>query len=69
MLARLLPEEEVVGLRYLFREMDANCDGVLTLAELRDAVSNKGLSLPDEQVDHLLLIFQFSPCGLFSLYL
>eukprot|EP00955_Chlamydomonas_euryale_P021513 227506-Chlamydomonas_euryale.AAC.1 len=49
-LARMLPDEEVEGLRNLFRQMDTNADGVLTLAELRGAISNKGLSLPMEQV-------------------
>ncbi|KAG1671375.1 hypothetical protein FOA52_011872 [Chlamydomonas sp. UWO 241] len=53
-LARLLPEEELVGLRNLFREMDANGDGVLTLVELRDAISTKGLSLPEAQAKSLL---------------
>jgi hypothetical protein len=53
-LARLLPEEEIMGLRNLFREMDANGDGVLTLLELQDAISTKGLSLPDAQAKSLL---------------
>lgn len=36
---------QVVGLLKIFKEMDTNGDGVLTLAELREALSGKGLKI------------------------
>ncbi|KAG1676954.1 hypothetical protein FOA52_014830 [Chlamydomonas sp. UWO 241] len=53
-LAAFLPEEEVVGLLALFTEMDANNDGVLTLAELQHAILSKGIRLPDKVARRLL---------------
>ncbi|GAX73140.1 hypothetical protein CEUSTIGMA_g593.t1 [Chlamydomonas eustigma] len=53
-LASLLPEEEVVGLRNLFMEMDTDGDGLLTLAELHAAIRAKGVNILGSQAKELL---------------
>ncbi|KAG1660138.1 hypothetical protein FOA52_003798 [Chlamydomonas sp. UWO 241] len=53
-LARFLPEEEVIGLLRLFKEMDTDGDGVLSVAELRQALALKGFPIPQDQARALL---------------
>ena len=49
LIASFLPEEEVVGLRNMFVEMDTNGDGVLTVSELHEALKAKGVNLLESQ--------------------
>lgn len=47
-LAAMLPEEEVMGLAAIFKAMDADGDGVLSLRELRDALAGRGVVVTDK---------------------
>ena len=42
LIATYLPDEEVHGLRKIFEEMDKDCDGVLSVSELHQALMFKG---------------------------
>lgn len=53
-LAQLLPAEEVVGLLKIFKEMDTDDNGVLTLAELSAAFQKKGVLSAPEHAQVLL---------------
>ncbi|KAL6748042.1 kinase-like domain-containing protein [Haematococcus lacustris] len=53
-LASLLPEEEVEGLMQVFISMDKDGDGVLSLRELRDALTQRGISTTDKTAKLLL---------------
>ncbi|KAF5837174.1 hypothetical protein DUNSADRAFT_4734 [Dunaliella salina] len=46
--ATYLPEEEVVGLLTLFRHMDTDKDGVVSMEELCRALEQRGVHVPDE---------------------
>ncbi|GAX77057.1 hypothetical protein CEUSTIGMA_g4503.t1 [Chlamydomonas eustigma] len=48
-LARFLPEEEVIGLRNMFREIDTDKNGVISFAELNEALNSKGLAQAQAQ--------------------
>eukprot|EP00955_Chlamydomonas_euryale_P106349 365699-Chlamydomonas_euryale.AAC.4 len=48
-LAKMLPEEEVAGLRSLFCDMDADHDGRVTARELYDALRARGVRILWEQ--------------------
>eukprot|EP00798_Chlamydomonas_sp_ICE-L_P012168 gene12168-15284_t len=53
-LASCLPEEEVIGLLTLFRDMDEDGDGVLTTEELRQALDHKGIKMSAKQAHALV---------------
>ncbi|KAG1660128.1 hypothetical protein FOA52_003788 [Chlamydomonas sp. UWO 241] len=53
-LASFLPPEEVLGLLSIFRAMDADGNGLITLTEMQGALHRKGLRLPDDQAKTML---------------
>mmetsp|Transcript_5953 Transcript_5953/g.10696 ORF Transcript_5953/g.10696 Transcript_5953/m.10696 type:complete len:620 (+) Transcript_5953:104-1963(+) len=46
-IASQLSEESIDALRALFMGMDANCDGTLTLLEIREGLTKAGVDMPD----------------------
>mmetsp|Transcript_24682 Transcript_24682/g.53878 ORF Transcript_24682/g.53878 Transcript_24682/m.53878 type:complete len:930 (+) Transcript_24682:237-3026(+) len=53
-LATYLPEEEVVGLLNIFKSMDTDSNGTVTLKEFEAALHAKGINLPEKQTKALL---------------
>lgn len=53
-LAAYLPEEEVVGLANIFRSMDVDGDGVLSMRELRQGLMSRGVHMNDKHAKLLL---------------
>jgi len=46
-IATQLSEERIDALRAMFMAMDTNCDGTLSLPEIRDGLTKAGVALPD----------------------
>uniref|UniRef100_A0A7S3R7M0 Calcium-dependent protein kinase n=2 Tax=Dunaliella tertiolecta TaxID=3047 RepID=A0A7S3R7M0_DUNTE len=50
----MLPDIEVVGLRELFKSIDADKSGHITFGELQDALKAKGFVLPSQELANLM---------------
>lgn len=54
MVAGNLPHAQIEGLRRIFQQFDRDHNGTITVAELREAMKNKGLELPADEVEELI---------------
>lgn len=53
-LATYLPEEEVIGLWQVFKDMDRDGDGLLTLKELQQGLADRGVHITDANAKLML---------------
>jgi calcium-dependent protein kinase len=56
MVARELPASEVEGLRTMFKEMDADGNGVITIDEMRKALRKMGSMLPRTELEEIMAV-------------
>ena len=54
MIAGCLSEEEIMGLKAMFKNMDADNSGTITLEELKQGLSNQGDKLSEYEVKQLM---------------
>lgn len=53
-IAGCLSEEEIRGLKEMFKSMDADNSGTITVDELRRGLANKGTKLSEAEVQQLM---------------
>ncbi len=51
-----LPETEIMGLRQMFKSIDADGSGTITVAELRHALKAKGTLIPEADITRLVCV-------------
>jgi len=57
-----LSEEEIRGLKEMFKSMDTDNSGTITLEELKQGLSKQGTKLPEVEVKQLLEAVSISFC-------
>jgi calcium-dependent protein kinase len=58
-IAGCLSEEEIKGLKEMFRSMDSDNSGTITVDELRRGLANKGTKLSEAEVQQLMEAVRF----------
>lgn len=53
-IASLLPEDEIIGLREIFKSIDLDNSGAISIAELREGLMRKGTVIPEGQLRKLM---------------
>lgn len=53
-IATSLSEEEIMGLKELFKAMDVDGSGSITYEELRNGLRKAGANMPEAQIQQLL---------------
>ncbi|XAR62372.1 Non-specific serine/threonine protein kinase [Bertholletia excelsa] len=53
-IARCLSEEEIMGLKQMFKSMDADNSGTITLDELKQGLAKQGTKLSESEVEQLM---------------
>ena len=62
MVAGCLSEEEIRGLKEMFKSMDTDNSGTITLEELKQGLSKQGTKLSEAEVKQLLEAVSISFC-------
>lgn len=52
-IATHMTEEEILGLKEMFKSMDTDNSGTITLEELKQGLKKLGTNMPDDQVREL----------------
>lgn len=65
MIAENLSEEEIIGLKEMFKSIDTDNSGTITFEELKDGLRKLGTKLSESEVRQLIegvLLLVFLPC-------
>ena len=67
MVAGCLSEDEIMGLKEMFKSMDTDGSGTITIQELKEGLARQGNKLTEQEVQQLMeAVSSFSSFSMFS---